>query len=77
MNLPMHLRLSLFALAAASTAATGATAAERLTITVTQDLSIARPSETIAVPWKSVNDALPHAGVQHIVVRDAAGRALP
>jgi hypothetical protein len=75
MNLPMHLRLSLFALAAAT--ATAATAAERLTITVTQDLSIARPSETIAVPWKSVNDTLPHAGVQHIVVKDAAGRVLP
>jgi hypothetical protein len=74
MNLPMHLRLSLFALAAVATAAS---AAEHLTITVTQDLSIARPSETIAVPWKSVNDALPHAGVQHIVVKDAAGHVLP
>jgi hypothetical protein len=74
MNLPAHLRLSLFALAAVATAAS---AADRLTITVTQDLSIARPSETIAVPWKSVNDALPHAGIQHIVVKDASGRVLP
>jgi hypothetical protein len=52
-------------------------AAERLTITVTHDLAIARPAETIAVPWKSVNDALPHAGIRHIVVKDAAGRVLP
>jgi hypothetical protein len=74
MNLPAHLRLSLFALAAVAACAC---AADRLTITVTQDLSIARPSETIAVPWKSVNDALPHAGIQHIVVKDAGGRVLP
>jgi hypothetical protein len=66
--------LSLLALAAL---ATTAHAADRLTVTVTNDLAIARPAETIAVAWKSVNDALPHAGIQHIVVKDAAGRVLP
>ena len=70
----MKLSLPLFALAAI---ATTAHAAERLTVTVTHDLAIARPAETIAIPWKSVNDALPHAGIQHIVVKDAAGRVLP
>jgi hypothetical protein len=75
MNLSLTLRLPLFALAAAT--AVDARAAERLTITVTHDLAIARPAETIAVPWKSVNDALPHAGIQHIVVKDAAGHVLP
>ena len=76
-------RLSLRALAlgaafaAATSAPCAAAAAERLTITVSHDLAIARPAETVAVPWKSVNDALPHAGVQHIVVRDAAGHVLP
>ncbi|MVW60021.1 DUF4861 domain-containing protein [Massilia sp. NEAU-DD11] len=70
----MKLSLPLFALAAL---ATTAHAAERLTVTVTHDLAIARPAETIAIPWKSVNDALPHAGIQHIVVKDAAGRVLP
>jgi len=75
MTLSPTLRLPLFALAAAT--AFDARAAERLTITVTHDLAIARPAETIAVPWKSVNDALPHAGIQHIVVRDAAGHVLP
>ena len=74
MNLSLILRLSQFAIAAGTAA--GACAAERLTITVTHDLAIARPAETIAVPWNSVNDALPHAGIQHIVVKDAAGRVL-
>lgn len=52
-------------------------AAERLTITVSHDLDAERPSETIAVPWPEVNRALPGALVQHIVVKDAAGHALP
>jgi hypothetical protein len=70
----MKLSLPLFALAAIA----GTTqAAERLTVTVAHDLAIARPAETIAIPWKSVNDALPHAGIQHIVVKDAAGHVLP
>ena len=69
----MKLSLPLFTLAAF----TSAHAADRLAVTVTHDLAIARPAETIAIPWKSVNDALPHAGIQHIVVKDAAGRVLP
>ena len=74
----MKLSLPLFALAAIAAAThPAAHAAERLTVTVTHDLAIARPAETIAIPWKSVNDALPHAGIQHIVVKDAAGRVLP
>lgn len=56
---------------------TGAIAAERLTVTVTQDLSIARPSETISIPWTKVNEALPHARSQQLIVRDAAGHVLP
>jgi pectinesterase len=54
-----------------------AVAADQLTVTVTHDLAIARPAETIAVAWKDVNQALPHAKVNHLVVRDAAGRKLP
>ena len=74
----MNLSLPLFALAAIAAAThPAAHAAERLTVTVTHDLAIARPAETIAIPWKSVNDALPHAGIQHIVVKDASGRVLP
>jgi hypothetical protein len=52
-------------------------AAERLTITVTHDLSIARPSETITVPWTAVAEALPGALLQKIAVKNAAGAVLP
>jgi len=50
---------------------------ESLTITVSHDLDIARPSETIAVAWSEVNAALPGALVQHIAVKDAGGNVLP
>lgn len=65
--------LSLSALLLASVA----TAAPRLVVTVTHDLAIARPAEVITVPWAEVNRALPGAMLQHIEVRDAAGRVLP
>src|SRR5690349_18148547 len=52
-------------------------AAERLTVTVTHDLAIARPSETITVPWSEVAQALPGALLQKLAVKDAAGRVLP
>jgi hypothetical protein len=71
----MNLRLSLFVLAAAT--ALPALAAGRLSVTVTHPLDIARPSETIAIPWARVNDILPHAQPQHLVVKDAAGHVLP
>jgi len=50
--------------------------AEKLVVTVTHDLAIARPSETIAVPWAKVNEALPGALLQHLAVKDAAGHVL-
>ena len=52
-------------------------AAEAMTITVTHDLAIARPAETIVVPWSQVNAALPGALLQRIAVKDASGRILP
>ncbi len=51
-------------------------AAERLNVTVTHDLALARPSETITVPWTEVNRALPGALLQKLSVKDAAGRSL-
>ncbi|MEO5960452.1 MAG: DUF4861 family protein [Opitutaceae bacterium] len=54
-----------------------ALAAEKLTVTVTHDLAIARPSETISIPWVEVNKALPKALLQHLAVKDSAGRILP
>jgi hypothetical protein len=62
---------------AAALPAIPASAAERLTITLQHDLDIARPSETVTVPWSEVNKALPHALVQKIAVRDASGRVVP
>jgi hypothetical protein len=75
----MSTQRRLLALAAliAPLAAGAAGAAERLTVTVSHDLDAARPSETISVPWTEVNRALPGALIQHIVVKDPAGRALP
>jgi hypothetical protein len=62
---------------AAALPAIAASAAERLTITLQHDLDIARPSETVTVPWSEVNKALPHALVQKIAVRDGSGRVVP
>ena len=46
-------------------------------VTVQHDLAITRPSETISIPWKDVNAAMPGAMVQKIAVKDAKGRVLP
>jgi len=52
-------------------------AAEQMLVTVTHDLAIARPSETVVVPWSQVNAALPGAMLQRIAVKDSAGHVLP
>lgn len=54
-----------------------ACAADRVTITVTHDLAIARPAETITIPWSEINRVLPGALLQRIAVKDAAGHVLP
>jgi hypothetical protein len=54
-----------------------ALAAKSLVVTVTHDLAIARPSETISVPWEEVTKAIPEALVQHLEVKNAAGKVLP
>jgi hypothetical protein len=58
-------------------APTLACAADALTVTVAHDLAMARPSETITVPWLEVNRALPGALIQRLVVKDSKGRVLP
>ncbi len=50
--------------------------AATLVVTVTHDLAIARPAETITVPWAEVAHTLPGAQLQHLAVKDAAGRSL-
>jgi hypothetical protein len=69
---PTACRLALAALLAAPLAQ----AADQLRVTASHDLAIARPSETISVPWPEVNLALPGALIQHIAVRDGAGHLL-
>ena len=64
------------ALAAFTLCAGSAHGAGLLAVTVRHDLAIARPSETIAIPWRQVNAALPGALVQKIAVKDARGRVL-
>ncbi|HYP18097.1 MAG TPA: DUF4861 domain-containing protein [Opitutus sp.] len=54
-----------------------ALAADRVTVTVTHDLAIARPSETITVPWSQISAAIPGALLQKIAVKNAAGEILP
>ncbi len=76
MHLPRPLLADLSA-AAALFAPAAAKAAEKLAVTVAHDLEIARPSETITIPWSEVNKALPGALLQKLVVRDASGRSLP
>ena len=61
-----HVLLAVSSLSAAS-----------LTVTVTHDLPLARPAETITVPWSTVARALPGALLQHLAVRDATGHILP
>ena len=63
--------------AAAAAAATGASAAELLTVAVTNTGELARPAETITIAWASVNQHLPGALLQQIQVRDASGKVLP
>jgi pectinesterase len=58
-------------------AATGACAADKLSITVTHSLAQARPAETISIPWSEVNRVLSGAMLQHIAVKDASGHVLP
>jgi hypothetical protein len=67
------MRLALLALLLAPLAQ----AADKLNVSVTHDLALARPSETITVAWAEVNKALPGAMIQRIAVKDSAGRVLP
>ena len=71
MKLPRCLLLGLFAPLAA------AWAADSVTLTVSHDLAAARPAETITLPWADLARALPGVLLQHLAVKDAAGRSLP
>lgn len=52
-------------------------AADSMTVTVTNESGLARPSETIDVPWTEIISHLPGALPDHLAVRDARGTQLP
>lgn len=53
-----------------------ARAADKLVVTVTHELDIARPAEVVAVPWADIVKIFPDALLQHLQVKDAAGQVL-
>ncbi len=52
-------------------------AADHLVVTVTHDLAIARPAETITIPWSKISAAIPAILLQHLSVKSPAGQSLP
>lgn len=69
--------LLLSATLATSALLTPLLAADSLTVTVTHDLDIARPSETITVPFSEIASAIPGALLQKLAVKNARGESLP
>ncbi len=69
--------LRLLPLAAAIACALWANAAERITVKVANPSGLARPSETIAVPFDRIVAAFPDMMLDHLAVRDASGAILP
>lgn len=55
----------------------GFAAAGSMQVTVANDTGIARPAETISVPWKDIAAQLPGVLPNRIVVKDASGAVLP
>jgi Domain of unknown function (DUF4861) len=58
-------------------AALSARAADKIVVTVANDLDIARPAAVVAVPIQEVQRLLPGVMIDHYVVKDAAGAVLP
>jgi len=78
-NVLIRMRISwlLSVLAVSGLAGGEVRAAERFTVTVTNDLDLARPAETIVVPFSEVKRWLPAMVFDQIVVKDASGRVVP
>jgi hypothetical protein len=64
-------------LLAAALLAPSAPAAEKFTVTVTNELSAARPGEVIVIPFSEVRRRLPDVLIDHLAVRDASGAIIP
>jgi hypothetical protein len=48
-----------------------------MTVTVANDSGVARPAETISVPWKEISQRLPGVLPNRILVKDSSGAVLP
>jgi len=73
----MHHPPPLFWLLATLVITFPAQAADKFNLTVTHDLAVARPAETIAVPFSEVRRQIPDVLFDHVVVRDATGKLIP
>jgi hypothetical protein len=72
-----HLFLAVLIVVFSGWAATSGFADDAMTVTVANDSGLARPSETIDVPWSEIIQRLPGALPDHLKVEDAAGTQLP
>jgi hypothetical protein len=54
-----------------------ARAADKIVVTVTHDLDLARPAEVIAVPFSEIQRLLPDMLFDHLLVKDATGAVVP
>lgn len=70
-------RLASLAFAAALAGRLASPAADRFTVTVANPLGLARPAETIAIPFGEVKSRLPGVVFDQVVVKDASGRTIP
>lgn len=52
-------------------------AADKFAITVSHELSIARPAETVVIPFAEVKRRLPAVQFGQVIVRDRAGKIVP
>ncbi|HUL55283.1 MAG TPA: DUF4861 family protein [Opitutaceae bacterium] len=69
MKTPAFLLLPALALCAHAT--------DKIVVTVTNDLDLARPAEVIAVPFSEIQRLLPDMLFDHLAVRDARGAIIP
>jgi hypothetical protein len=54
-----------------------ALAVDLFRVNATSDLTIARPAETIVIPFTEVTARLPHVVFDQVIVRDSKGRIIP
>lgn len=73
MKLSSALRLALGALLPLG----ALTAADRFTVTVTNDSGLARAAEVVAVPFDEIQKRIPDFQFDHLVVKDASGAVVP